>query len=140
MGELFGVPEWLTVTFFVVAGVAGWLVYGYRSIRRAHERVLQKRPNPTEPEFLAMMRQDCSSDSAQFLWNQALSYVEPRLTPHPDDNLFFDLKIDDDDVAIDWTREWAKKRGFHASNYPEWPENWPATVRNFGMWLDMAPM
>ena len=87
-----------------------------------------------------MMGVDCSPDVSQFLWDQTLFYVEPRLTPHPNDHLFEDLKIDDDDVAMDWTREWADRQGFHESNYPDWPENWPTTVRNFGKWLDMAPV
>ena len=87
-----------------------------------------------------MMAQDCSPQVAKFVWEKALFYVEPKFSPHPDDHLFDDLMIDEDDVEMDWTREWAERQGFHESNYPDWPEGWPATVRNFGKWLDMAPV
>lgn len=140
MGELLDIPEWMAVTLFVILGLSIWLGAGYWLIRRAHQRVAARRPNPTRQEFLAMMREDCSVEVAEFLWAQTLSYVEPRLTPHADDLLFADLKIDDDDVSLDWTREWAERQGFDESDYPDWPEEWPVTVRNFGRWLDMAPV
>lgn len=140
MGELLGVPEWVVVTIFVAVGLTLWLMFGFWCIRKAHSRLIKKRPNPTRDDFLRDMGTDCSPKAAEFLWEQALPYVEPRLTPHPDDHLFDDLKIDDDDVSMDWPREWAQRQGFHESNFPDWPDDWPTTVRNFAKWLDMAPV
>ena len=139
MGELLGIPEWMAVTLWVGTGLAIALGYGYWTIRRAHQQVAFQRDNPSKEQFLAEMRSDCTLEVSDFLWEKTLYYVEPRLTPHPDDDLILDLKIDDDDIAMDWPREWAEQRGFHDSNLPNWPEEWPATIRNFGKWLDMGP-
>lgn len=138
MGELLGVPEWLAVTAFVTGGLTIWLALGFVMIRRAHRRVAARRPNPTKAEFLAMMAQDCSPEAARFMWQQALPYVTPRLMPHPDDLLIVDLCIDDDDIDMDWPRDWAKQQGIPESDLPHWPKEWPLTVRNFARWLDLA--
>ncbi len=139
MGELLGIPEWMVVTLWVGTALTIALVYGYWSIRRAHQRVAARRGNPSKEQFIADMMSDCTPEVSDFLWRKALFYVEPRITPHPDDDLILDLKIDDDDIGMDWPREWADQRGFHDSNLPEWPKEWPATIRNFGRWLDMGP-
>ena len=139
MGALLGVPEWLAVTLLVIFGLSIAMLYGFWSIRRAHRRVAATRPNPTRQQFIALMEEDCSPEVSDFLWRKAVYYVEPRLTPHPDDDLMLDLKIDDDDIAMDWPRDWAEQRGFHDSNLPDWPKEWPATIRNFGRWLDIGP-
>ncbi len=139
MGELLGIPEWMVVTLWVLTAVAIALVYGYLSIRRAHHRVAARRSNPSREQFLAEMKFDCTLEVSDFLWEKTLFYLQPRITPHPDDDLILDLKIDDDDIAMDWPRDWAELRGFHDSNLPEWPKDWPATIRNFGRWLDMGP-
>jgi uncharacterized protein YneF (UPF0154 family) len=139
MGELLGIPEWLAVTLWVSLCLTVSLVFGYWTIRRAHEQVAVNRPSPSKQQFLASMRGDCSVEVSEFLWEKARYYVEPRLTPHPDDDLIRDLKIDDDDIALDWPRDWAERRGFHDSNLPEWPKEWPSTIRNFGRWLDLGP-
>ncbi|HSF11594.1 MAG TPA: hypothetical protein VLA50_01360 [Erythrobacter sp.] len=138
MGELFGVPEWLAVTGFVVAGLVLWLGIGASVVRRAHAQVATRRRNPTEAEFLAMMAPDCSPEAARFIWEQALSYVEPRLTPHPDDLLLDDLCIDDGDVTMEWPEVWAEQQGRSESDLPDWPKDWPLTVRNFARWLDLG--
>jgi hypothetical protein len=138
MGELLGIPEWLAVTGLVVAALAIALAYGFFSIRRAHARVSARRPNLTEMEFLALMARDCSPDAARFVWAQALPYVEPRLTPHPDDPLLDDLCIDDDDIDMDWPRAWAEGLGIAESDLPDWPKDWPLTVRNFAHWCDLG--
>ncbi|MEM9311399.1 MAG: hypothetical protein AAGA34_08115 [Pseudomonadota bacterium] len=140
MGEWFGLPEWVAITALVALSLCVYTAFGYGSIRKAHIRTAARRPNLTEAEFRAMMEKECAPDIAQFLWDQCLSYVEPRLTPHPDDHLFDDLKIDDDDVSMDWTREWSERRGFHESNFQDWPSDWAPTVRNFGRWLEMGPI
>ena len=138
MGELLGVPEWLAAAGFVVTGLTIWLGLGFVLHRRALARVAARRPNPSEAEFLAMMAQECSPEAAQFVWEQALCYVAPRLTPHPDDLLRGDLCIDDDDLAMDWTREWTERQGISEGSLPHWPEGWPLTVRNFARWLDQS--
>lgn len=86
------------------------------------------------------MAADVSLETSKFLWDTAIIYLEPRLTPHPDDHLVDDLPIDEDDWSMDWPREFAEQCGSHESNLPEWPEGWPATFRNFGRWLDMGPI
>lgn len=140
MGDLLGIPEWLVVTLWVVFGLSAFLAYGYWNIDRAHRRVAARRSNPTRGQFLTLMEPDCSPEVSEFLWEKVLNYIEPRLTPHPDDDLIKDLKIDDDDVGMDWPGEWAELRGFHESNFPEWPRDWPVTVRNYGRWLDLGPI
>ncbi|ANK12392.1 hypothetical protein [Erythrobacter neustonensis] len=139
MGEWLGVPEWLAVTAFVIGGLAIWLTRGFVMLRRAHRRVAARRPNPTDAEFFAMMAQDCSPEAARFVWQQALIYIAPRLTPHPDDHLLDDLCIDDDDIDTDWVSEWADQRGVLQKTLPDWPKDWPLTVRNFARWLDLVP-
>ncbi|MCZ8368759.1 MAG: hypothetical protein O9293_02130 [Porphyrobacter sp.] len=138
MGELLGIPESLAMAGFVVAGLAIWIALGFVMQRRAHGRLAARRPNPTEAEFLAMMAQDCSPEAARFLWQQALVYVEPRLTPHPDDLLLDDLCIDDGDFTLDWPQVWAERQGLSESDLSDWPKDWPLTVRNFARWLDLA--
>lgn len=138
MGELLGMPEWLAATGFVVAALAIWLGTGSLLHRRAMARTAARRPNPTESEFLAMMVQDCSAEAARFVWEQALPYVERRLAPHPDDHLLDDLCIDDGDIDMDWISDWADRFGVPEHDLPEWPQDWPLTVRNFARWCDLA--
>lgn len=138
MGELLGVPEWVAATVFVVGGVTIWLGLGVWFNRRALARVAARRANPTEAEFFATMAQDCSPEAARFMWEQTRPYVEPRLTPHPDDRLIADLRIDGDDIDMDWRRDWAERSGVAESALPDWPQEWPLTVRNFARWCDLA--
>jgi hypothetical protein len=138
MGEWLGIPEWLAATGFVVATLAIALAYGFFTIRRAHTRVAARRPSLAEAEFLTLMAQDCSPEAARFVWAKALPYVAPRLTPHPDDLLIADLRIDDDDIDMDWRRAWAERQGIAESDLPNWPQDWPLTVRNFARWCDLG--
>ena len=140
MGELLGMPEWLAAGIFVVAAAVLWLTFAHWRIGRAHKRVAARRPNPTKQEFLTSMADDCSAEAAQFVWDQSLVYIKPKLTPHPDDDLIMDLKIDDEDLTLDWPREWAEQRGFHETNFPDWPGEWLPTARNYARWLDLAPV
>ena len=130
MGELFGMSEWVTEVGYAVGFLALLFGYGWLSVWRAHRRVTARRPNPTEAEFLAIMVADCSPEAARFMWQQTLFYVEPRLTPHPDDLLLDDLCIDDGDVTMDWPQVWAEQQGLSDSDLPDWPKDWPLTVRN----------
>jgi hypothetical protein len=138
MGEWLGLPEWVAGTGFVVAALALWLALGSAVHHRAMKRLAARRPNPTEAEFLALMAQDCSPEAARFMWAQALPYVEPHVTPHPDDLLLDDLCIDDGDIDMDLCGGWAAQIGVPGRDLPEWPEGWPLTVRNFARWCDLA--
>jgi hypothetical protein len=97
-----------------------------------------RRPNPTEAEFLALMAQDCSPEAARFVWEQALPYVAPHVTPHPDDLLLDDLCIDDGDIDMYLCGDWAAQIGIPEGDLPDWPKGWPLTVRNFARWCDLA--
>jgi hypothetical protein len=70
------------------------------------------------------------------MWQQALFYVAPRLTPHPDDMLLGDLCIDDGDVTMDRPRVWTEQHGLAEGGLHDWPKGWPMTVRNYARWLD----
>ncbi len=139
MGKLLGIAEWLAMAAFVVGGLAIWLGLGFAMLGRAHARVAARRPNPTEAEFIAMMAQDCSHEAARFVWDRTLLYVQPRLTPHPDDLLLDDLCIDDDDIGMDWPQVWANQQHLGKGKLPDWPKDWPLTARNYARWLDLAP-
>lgn len=139
MGELLGIPEWLAKTLFVSTCLIIVFSYAGISITRSHKRLAARRASPTQAEFLVLMGTDVREDVARFLWETVLPYVEPLLTPHPDDNLGKDLCIDDDDWGMDWPLEWARRQGFHESNLPDWPKDWPATIRNYGRWLSAGP-
>ncbi len=138
MGELLGIPEWLAVLIWLVFALGAFLIFGLNRLRNARERLAVARPSPTREEFLELLASDMRADTAAFLWDKALFYVRPLLTPHPDDELSNDLRIDDDDWSMDWPRDYAREQGFHESNYPDWPDGWPATLRNFGKWLEMG--
>lgn len=139
MGELLGIPEWLAMTLLVVLGVALWLTIGSAVWKRKVRQTAARRPNLSQDAFMTAMSPDTSPQAAAFLWQTILDYVAPELTPHPDDILGKDLPIDDDDWSMDWPVAFARQQGFHESNLPEWPENWAATIRNYGRWLSMAP-
>lgn len=140
MGKVVGLPEWLLATLFVITGVAIVFAFAWQNTKRQIAATLATRPNPTKAEFLAAMRADVSPTTAEFLWRTALFYLEPSLTPPPDDDLVHDLPIDNDDFSMDWPRDFAQLRGFHESHLHDWPEGWPVTVRNYGRWLDMGPV
>lgn len=137
------VPDWLWATFTVVGFLGILFCVAWRNTRRQIRATLARRPNLTEAQFMEVMVGDVSEDAARFIWQTALSYLEfhkPFLAPHPDDDLIKDLPIDDDDISMDWPRAWAEHRGFHDRNLPDWPQDWPVTVRNYGRWLDMGPL
>ena len=142
MGELLGIPEWLFASLFVLSGLGIWFGIAWRNTGKQVRKTSARRINPTEAEFMQMMRVDVSEAASAFLWKTALPYLElyrPPLAPHPEDDLVQDLPINDDDFGMDWPREWAELKGFHESNMPDWPEGWAVTIRNYGRWLDMAP-
>lgn len=135
--------EWVVPALFVFCGLVAVGFIGWRNTKRQITRTLERRPNLGREAFLQEMGGEVSREASEFLWEAAvreLSYIDTALTPHPDDDLARDLPIDDDDWSLDWPREWAERKGFHESNFPDWPEGSPATVRNFAKWLDMAPV
>ena len=114
MSELAGLPEWLGELLVVAAAVLAYFTFAAFIRWRTYRRLLKKRDNPTEREFLSAMQQSgVSPEVAAFLWVNALSYVEPHLAPHPDDLLGNDLMIDEDDWGLDWPRE-IDRPVFHA--------------------------
>jgi hypothetical protein len=141
MGELLGIPEWLFVTIFVCGGLVIWFAIGWRNTSRQIDALKSHRASPNREDFINLMSPDVRRETAEFLWDTAQPYLEPwQLAAHPEDDLAKDLPIDDDDWGMDWPRDWAELKGFHETNLPDWPEGWPVTVRNFGRWLDMAPV
>ncbi len=140
MGELVGLPEWLFATLFVIIGVTIAFAFAWRNTKRQVAATNARRPNPTRQDFMALMASDVSEETSEFLWETASFYCHDLgLTPHPDDDLLKDLPIDEDDISMDWPRDFAKRKGFHESNLPDWPDHWSLTLRNFGRWLDMGP-
>ena len=137
MGELLGLPEWLAATLFVVAWLGGWLGPGFLGHRRGLKRLAAKRPSPTEGEFMAMLADQVDPAIAEWLWHQALPYYTP-LTPHPDDHLIDDAMIDEDDVSMFWWGDFAHAKGLDEKTWPDWPQDWAFTVRNFARWLQLA--
>ncbi|MBN8841914.1 MAG: hypothetical protein J0H88_01605 [Sphingomonadales bacterium] len=131
-------PEWLVKTLFVIAILAILFVIGTIQIRRMHARTLMRRPNPDRAEFIAMLSGDMRPETAGFLWEKAVFYIAPKLTPHPDDHLHDDLAIDDDDPVMDWLPEFADSHGRDWKKWPDWPEDWDSSIRNFGRWLEMG--
>lgn len=130
--------SWLVPTLWVALVGAIVVAFAIRNTRRQIARTLGKRPNLTREQFLVQMGPGVSRDAAEFLWDTALFYLEPKLAPHPDDDLVKDLPIDNEDWSVDWPREYANRQGFHDSNLPDWPEGWPVTIRNYGRWLTMG--
>lgn len=142
MQALHGLPDWFVATIFVGTFLITLFAAAWRNTKRQIMRTLAKRPNPTRAEFVSMMASSVSMEASEFLWDSAIPCLElnaPLLSPHPDDDLVQDLPIDDEDWSMEWPVLWAEQQGFHESNLPAWPEGWPATIRNYGRWLDMAP-
>lgn len=133
-------PDWLVPTGLVFGLLGIWFAIGWRNFQRQIARTVARRANLDEREFMALMDVDCSKAAAEFLWRRSAFYLAPRLTPHPDDDLLRDLPIDHDDWSMDWPRDFAREQGFHESNLPDWPEDWPITIRNYGRWLSMGPV
>lgn len=130
--------EWLLPTVFAGSCFVAYVAIAIRNTRRQVARTLARRANPTRDEFLSRMLPDVSLETAEFLWDSASRCLTPRLTPHPDDDLVHDLPIDDDDWSLDWPSDFARLRNFSDKAYPEWPEDWPVTLRNYGIWLEIG--
>lgn len=133
-----GLPDWLFPTIFVVVSLGVWFGFAWWNTRKQQDRLLARRPNPTKAEFAALMVDDVNEVSTEFLWDTVLCYLQPNATPHPDDDLGKDLWIDDGDWSMDWPRDFADQQGFSEKTYPDWPKDWPVTLRNFGRWLDLG--
>lgn len=131
-------PDWIAPTGFVAICLAIWIAIASRNTAKQINATLERRPNPTREQFRDMLAGDVSPEASEFLWNTAILYLRPRLTPHPDDRLDRDLPIDDGDWSMDWPRDFAREKGFDEKLYPDWPDGWPITLRNFGRWLDMG--
>lgn len=135
--------EWLVPVLFAGGFISILVLVAWRNTNRQVTKTLARSVSPSREAFLEAMSEDVSREASEFLWDAArdgLRYHDPQLTLHPDDDLSKDLPLDDDDVTMDWPRKWAERQGFHESNFPDWPQGWPTTVRNYARWLDMAPV
>ena len=142
MEALANIPQWLFAALFAVCFLAAIWMVASRNTKRQIRRTLERRANPTRQEFMQLMAMNVSKEASEFLWEQSLpelNYFNQEIAPHPDDHLIDDLPIDEEGWSMEWPILWAERRGFHESNLPDWPEEWPVTVRNFGRWLDMGP-
>ena len=134
-------PEWLPPTLFVTGFLAILIFVASRNTRRGIERVLARRPNPNCAQFLELMQVDVSPQASQFLWDKCseqLKHYSPAITAHPDD-LITELPLDEEECREDWPAEWTALTGMSECDLPDWPEDWPLTVRNYARWLDLAP-
>lgn len=129
-------PDWLIPTAFVILVMGAVFFAARHNTRRMIATTLARRANPTRDEFVAMLSEDVSPDTAEFLWNSMVDLVAPRLTPHPDDHLVDDLPIDPDEPAMDWMPEFSRRHGLNANHWPQWPDAQEYTVRNFARWLE----
>lgn len=102
-------------------------------------RTRQRRPNPTQSEFVAMLGRDVNPETAEFVWFAIIEYLQPwQLTPHPDDHLSADLPVDRDEPTRDWMPRYAEFYGADGKRWPPWPRHWKGTVRNFARWLELG--
>ena len=128
------------VPFLIAAGfIAVLFAKAHRNTRRMVERTRQLRRNLTESEFVAMLSRDVNPATAEFVWFSIIDYLRRwQLTPHPDDHLFRDLPIDDDEPTMDWLPRYAELYDANWRDWPQWPEEWDGTVRNFARWLELG--
>ena len=123
---------WLVAAALAVVLIGGLFV---RKIWRMIKRTSARRPNPTRPEFVAMLSRDVRSETAEFLWEQ-MAFLLPTVAPHPDDHLWDDLPIDESEPMQDWLVAFAARHAASAHDWPSWPAGSPCTVRNYARWLE----
>ena len=132
-------PDWLISALLAAAFIAVLFAKAHRKTQRMVERTRQRRRNPAEREFVAMLSRDVNPETAEFVWFAIIEYLQPwKLTPHPDDHLSNDLPIDDDEPVMDWLPRYAELYGANWKAWPQWPEGWGGTVRNFARWLELG--
>lgn len=127
-----------SISAFVVVALSLWFSIAWRNTKKQIARTSDRRKNPSRDEFRAMLADDVSPETAEFLWETMIVYLEPKLTPHPEDHLVKDLPIDDGDWSMDWVLDFADKHGLDHKAWPYFPEGWEPTVRNFALWLEMG--
>lgn len=137
MGELLGIPEWLALTLWVSLVLTLAVTWGLHSIRKAHRKLAEKRPDPSHDQFVDLLAPAVASDVAEWMWNCLLPYYRP-MTPHPNDHLFTDARIDEDDVTMDWLPRFAEDHGLDWKAWPDWPDGEELTVHNFARWLQQG--
>jgi hypothetical protein len=132
-------PDWLALSLLAAGFVAVLLAKAHRTTLRLVARTRQRRPNPTEGEFIAMLSRDVNPETAEFVWFAMIEYLQKwQLTPHPDDHISKDLPIDDDDPTLDWMPRYAQLYEANWKSWPQWPAEWDGTVRNFARWLELG--
>jgi hypothetical protein len=131
--------DWLVPSLLAAGFIGVLFAKAHRNTQRMVARTRQRRPNPTQSEFIAMLSRDVNPETAEFVWFSIIEYLQPwQLTPHPDDHLSGDLPIDDDEPAIDWMPRYAEFYGANWKIWPQWPKHWEGTVRNFARWLELG--
>ena len=132
-------PDWLVPSLLAAGFIAVLFAKAHRNTQRMVARTRGRRPNPSGSEFVAMLSRDVNPETAEFVWFAMIESLQPwQLTPHPDDHLFEDLPIDDDEPTMDWMPRYAKFYGANWKDWPRWPEDWEGTVRNFARWLELG--
>lgn len=132
--------DWVIAVPFAVIFLIIILVIGWRNTQRQIAQTVARRPNPSREEFLALMAPDVSLIATEFLWENSIEMLSlfKGIGPHPDDDLARDLPMDEEEWSMDWPVVFAERHGFSDKLYPDWPDGWPATIRNYGKWLDMG--
>lgn len=131
-------PDWAWPWATGIAVVALLIGVAWRNTERMISNTLARRDNPTREEFIALLERDVSNETAAFMWDTMIVYLEPRLAPHPMDHLALDLPIDDDDPTLDWLPSFAELHGKNHKDWPEWLKDWKGTVQNFARWLELG--
>ena len=119
---------------FVTLIVVVMVVVGKRQWRRKEDALLARRANPTKQEFRTLIADDADPDVTDWLWDELQVYFQPRLTPHPDDDLVSDLPINSDEPN-DWLSGFCQANKLRINDIQSWDETLPITVRNFATWL-----
>ena len=128
-------PDWAIPAAFAGVVVIGLFGIAYRNTWRMVQRTKTRRPNPSRSEFVASLSRDVRPETAEFLWDQ-MAFLLPTIAPHPDDHLWNDLPIDEEEPMSDWWVDFARRHGVAADAWPDWPAGSPCNVRNYARWLE----
>jgi hypothetical protein len=128
-------PGWVAPAAFAALVVLVLFLVAYRNTWRMVQRTKARRPNPSRAEFVSLLSRDVRPETAEFLWEQ-MTYLLPTIAPHPDDHLWNELPIDEEEPMHDWWTEFARQHGVDAEDWPDWPAGSPCTIRNYARWLE----
>lgn len=112
-------------------------VFTFRKWKRQAITLAERRPNPDQEDFIALLGNGCERDIAEFAWKifaEEYSYSGVELTPHPDDDYLEDIPIDPENQN-DWFDEFCDAFELNGEDFPSWPKDTATTVRNYARWL-----